>query len=85
MKKTANMAQYQRAYYERNKDKVAETQRAYRERNKDKVAEYQRAYRERNKDKVAETQRAAASKALIEDAKRRAKADPLNIFLGARA
>ena len=42
-----------RAYYERNKDKVAEYQRAYYERNKDKVAEYKRAYYKRNKKLIA--------------------------------
>ena len=51
-------AEYQRAYYEANRDKVAERQRAYREANRDKVAERQRAYREANRDKVAEYQRA---------------------------
>ena len=46
-------AEYQKAYYELNKDKIAE----YHKRNKDKLAEYQKAYRERNKDKVAELSR----------------------------
>src|SRR4030042_1352605 len=49
--------EYQRRYYEANKDKVAERQRRYKEANKDKVAETNRRYREANKDKLAERQR----------------------------
>ena len=49
-------AEYQRQYYEANRDKVAEYQRQYYEANRDKVAEYQRRYREANRDKVAEYQ-----------------------------
>ena len=52
------IAEYQRAYYEANKDSIAEYQRAYYEANKDSIAEYQRAYREANKDSIAEKQRA---------------------------
>ena len=52
------IAEYQRAYYEANKDSIAEKQRAYREANKDSIAEYQRAYYEANKDSIAEKQRA---------------------------
>ena len=50
------IAEYQRAYYEANKDSIAEKQRAYYEANKDSIAEYQRAYREANKDSIAEKQ-----------------------------
>ena len=47
-----------KAYYERNKDKLAEYKKAYYERNKDKLAENQKAYYERNKDKLAEYKKA---------------------------
>ena len=57
-KRGRSIAEYQRAYYEANKDSIAEKQRAYREANKDSIAEYQRAYREANKDSIAEKQRA---------------------------
>ena len=55
-KRGRSIAEYQRAYYEANKDSIAEKQRAYREANKDSIAEYQRAYREANKDSIAEKQ-----------------------------
>ena len=51
-------AEYQRAYREANRDKLAEWERAYREANRDKVAERKRAYYEANRDKLAEYQRA---------------------------
>ena len=51
-----SIAEKQRAYYEANKDSIAEKQRAYYEANKDSIAEYQRAYREANKDSIAEKQ-----------------------------
>ena len=50
-------AEYQRQYYEANREKVAERQRQYYEANREKVAEYQRQYREANREKVAEYQR----------------------------
>ena len=43
-RKTGPVAEYQRAYYEANKEKVAERQRAYREANKEKVAERRHQY-----------------------------------------
>ena len=45
------LAEYQRRYYEANKEAVAERQRRYREANKEALAEYQRRYREANKEK----------------------------------
>jgi len=53
-----SIAEYQKAYYEANKDSIAEYQKAYREANKDSIAEYQRAYREANKGSIAEYQKA---------------------------
>ena len=50
-------AEYQRQYYEANREKVAERQRQYREANREKVAERQRRYYEAHKDEVAEYQR----------------------------
>ena len=50
-------AEYQRRYYEANRDKVAERQRRYYETHKDERAEYQRRYYEANRDKVAEYMR----------------------------
>ena len=43
---------------------MAEYQKAYREANREKVAEYQKAYREANREKVAERQKGAALKEL---------------------
>jgi ribosome-binding protein aMBF1 (putative translation factor) len=40
-KRGRSIAEYQRAYYEANKDSIAEKQRAYREANKDSIAEKQ--------------------------------------------
>ena len=42
-------AEYQRQYYEANREKVAERQRRYYEAHKDEVAEYQRQYRRRKR------------------------------------
>lgn len=38
------IAEYQRAYYEANRDSIAEYQRAYREANRDKYNAYMREY-----------------------------------------
>ena len=51
------IAEYQRAYYEANRDSIAEYQRAYREANRDSIAEYQRAYYEANRNSIAAYQR----------------------------
>lgn len=40
-KRDRSIAEYQRAYYEANKDSIAERQRAYREANRDSIAEKQ--------------------------------------------
>ena len=50
-KQAKAVAEYQRRYYEANKEAVAEYQRRYREANKEAVAEYQRRYYEANKAK----------------------------------
>ena len=50
--------QYQRAYYESNKDSIANKKRAYSESNKDSIAQKQRAYYESNKDSIAQKKRA---------------------------
>ena len=50
-KRNRKIAEYQRAYYEANREKIAENQRAYREANREKIAEYQRAYYEANREK----------------------------------
>ena len=46
------VAEYQKAYYEANREKVAEYQKAYYEANREKVAEYQKAYREANREQL---------------------------------
>ena len=50
-KRNRKIAEYQRAYYEANREKIAENQRAYYEANREKIAETQRAYREANREK----------------------------------
>ena len=45
------VAEYQKAYYEANREKVAAQRKAYREANREKVAEYQKAYYEANREK----------------------------------
>ena len=50
-KRNRNIAEYQRAYYEANREKIAEAQRAYYEANREKIAEAQRAYYEANREK----------------------------------
>ena len=52
--KGISVAEYFKAYYEANKDKIAEQRKAYYEANKDKI----KAYREANKDKIAEQRKA---------------------------
>ena len=53
------VAEYQRAYYEANREKVAEYKRAYREANREKVAAQQRAYREARRRAKRESVEAA--------------------------
>ena len=61
-------SEYQKKYYEANKDKMRESIKKYREENKDKMREYReenkdkirestRKYREENKDKIKESTR----------------------------
>lgn len=50
-KRNRKIAEYQRAYYEANREKIAENKRAYREANREKIAEAKRAYREANREK----------------------------------
>lgn len=49
--------EYQKKYYEENKDKAKEYDKKYYEENKDKKKEYQKKYDEENKDKVKERQK----------------------------
>lgn len=58
----------QKAYYERNKDKVAAANRAWADANPDKVLAKQRAYVERNKERVLESKRAYNAKYSSENA-----------------
>lgn len=49
------IAEYQRAYYEANRDSIAEYQRAYREANRDKYNAYMREYmakKKKSKDQI---------------------------------
>ena len=48
-KRNRNIAEYQRAYYEANREKIAEAQRAYYEANREKWNAYMREYRKRRK------------------------------------
>ena len=75
-KKAKAVAEYQRRYYEANKEAVAERNRRYREANKEALAEYQRRYREANKEALAEYQRRyrEANKKKWKDYKARQKA-----------
>ena len=50
-KRNRKIAEYQRAYYEANREKIAENQRAYREANREKIAEAKRTYYEANREK----------------------------------
>ena len=50
-KRNRKIAEYQRAYYEANREKIAENKRAYYEANREKIAENKRAYREANREK----------------------------------
>ena len=46
--------EYQKKYYETNKEKVKEIQKQYREENKGKRNEYLKQYRKENKEKIKE-------------------------------
>ena len=48
-KRNRNIAEYQRAYYEANREKIAEAQRAYYEANREKWNAYMREYRKRRR------------------------------------
>ena len=50
-KRNRKIAEYQRAYYEANREKIAENQRAYREANREKIAEAKRTYYKANREK----------------------------------
>jgi hypothetical protein len=59
MPKTAEEGrEYNKAYYQANKEKIAEQKRAYREANKKRIAERDKSYREANKERLAEQRRA---------------------------
>ncbi|MHB1909731.1 MAG: hypothetical protein ACYCQJ_12820 [Nitrososphaerales archaeon] len=49
--------EYDREYYQRNKDKLSAQKREYRQRNKDKLSAQQREYYQRNKDKLSAQKR----------------------------
>ncbi len=42
--------EYQRAYYEKNKDKIAKQRKAYRQQNREKIAKQKRVYSAKNKE-----------------------------------
>ena len=67
------VAEYQKAYYEANREKLAEYQKAYYEANREKVAEYQKAYYEANREKVAAQKKAyyEANREKINERRRR--------------
>jgi hypothetical protein len=46
--------QYNKQYYEANKEKIKEYKKQYREKNKDKIKEYDKQYRDVNKEKIKE-------------------------------
>ena len=48
-KRNRKIAEYQRAYYEANREKIAENQRAYREANREKWTAYQREDKKRRR------------------------------------
>lgn len=48
-KRNRKIAEYQRAYYEANREKIAEYQRAYKEANREKWNAYQREYKKRRR------------------------------------
>ena len=48
-KRNRKIAEYQRAYYEANREKIAENQRAYYEANREKWNAYQREYKKRRR------------------------------------
>ena len=49
--RTKKLAEYQKAYYEANREKIAEYQKAYNEANREKIAKYMREYRKRERIK----------------------------------
>ena len=52
------IAAYHKAWYERNRERRAATVKAYRERNREREAETNKAWRERNRERKAETNKA---------------------------
>ena len=50
--------EWNKAYYESNREKILERDRAYREANREKKAEYNKAYREANREKIQEQKKA---------------------------
>ena len=53
VKKKFNKGEYDKLYYENNKEKAAEYSKLYYENNKEKIAGASRLYREKNKEKIA--------------------------------
>ena len=61
------LAEYQKAYYEANREKLAEYQKAYYEANREKVAAQQKAYYEANREKINERRRRKRREKRIRD------------------
>jgi hypothetical protein len=53
VKKKVTKGEYNKLYYENNKEKVAESSKRHYENNKEKIAEASKLYRENNKEKIA--------------------------------
>ena len=47
------VAEYNKSYYQNNKEDITERKKAYREANKDKILEYNRQYYAQHKDKIS--------------------------------
>ena len=56
--KSEDPKQYNKDYYEANKEKIDENNKVYYEENKDKIAKQKKAYQKANKEKIAEQKKA---------------------------
>lgn len=52
--KKENKAEYDKKYYELNRDKILKRQKEYRENNKDKIVNSKKEYRKNNRNKISE-------------------------------
>jgi hypothetical protein len=50
-------AEYDKAYYEQNREKIAAQTKTYREQNREKIAAQAKTYRKRNREKIAATKK----------------------------